>query len=112
MKKLIYRANYLTAVIAGLVTSVGLIIGDFVRKYFNLVSKDERFIFTLVIGMIFFIIPGIMFVFGFEYIIHRIKNFGSGSFFFPSSKEDIYVIIRMLIWFFTTSSVMVSVTCM
>ncbi len=108
MSGLVTRANYFTAIIAGLITVSGILLSERLRA--DLWSKDFKFGIAS-LNIAFVAIPVIFFVIGIEYIRsaipYKIRNFGLKSFVFPSSTEDIKVLVRMLLWFATCSSVMI-----
>jgi hypothetical protein len=54
MKMLPNRANYLTSIMAGLVTDIGIIIGNAIKIFFS-INNEDGFILLLVIGTVFFL---------------------------------------------------------
>jgi hypothetical protein len=97
------KVNLTTAVMAGGITSCGVICMNYITKRYSIhVTLPIEIISEIAL----FLIPCITLVIGASYIkestLHRIKHFGFKSFIFPSSREDFFVLIRILVYFFTT----------
>jgi hypothetical protein len=109
MPKFFSRANYITAVIAGLFTAFSTKIFNSLILHFGIDNSPFSISFFCV-GIISFVIPCILLIVGIDYIFFSIKkrviNFSIQSFIFPNNREDVKVLIRMLLWFVTASSAM------
>ena len=106
MKYLIRKPTSLTSLISGFFSALGFIFIMYVKSHYEL-STEKWNEFASVAGIIFFLIPLVFFVAGFEVLFGRFKNISSSTFMFPSNKNDFRALGRIIIWFITTGIIFV-----
>jgi len=92
------KPNNFTAFLGGIVTAIGGLIANI---------NNENFLLICIAGIAFM---GSMFylVVGVDFLNERFKNYGIRALIFPSSKEDLIVLLRILIWFITAGGMIVA----
>jgi hypothetical protein len=83
------KPNYLTAMLGGIITAIAGIITDYSNiDLLFLIITAPVFLFS-----IFYLVVGV------DFLQERFKKGGIKAFIFPSSKEDLFALFRMIVWF-------------
>jgi hypothetical protein len=104
----IAKANYFTSLLAGIITTGGMVIADHLKRNMGIQGGEINTI-LIVWGVVFFVLPFTIFIIGidyFKYFFVRLKKLKFKHLFFPSDKEELKIMLRMIIWFVTTSTLM------
>lgn len=93
--KLFNKPNYFTSGLGGIITALFGLLADH--------NRDNPIF--MILTMLIFFISTIYFVAGLDFIKERNKFKGIKTFIFPSSREDLIVLSRIIVWFLSAGLV-------
>ena len=106
--KAIAKANCFTSLLAGFFTTGGMVFADSIKRSMGVQGGGINAI-LIIWGVVFFVFPFTIFIIGIDYFkifLIKLKKFKLKSIFFSSDKEELKIILRMIIWFVTISTLM------